>query len=33
MPQNGPEQEKGLTDSVSYRQATFMGIDQYSIKS
>lgn len=32
MPQNGPEQEKGLTYSVSYRQAAFIGIDQYSIK-
>ena len=25
MPQNGPEQEKGLTYSISYRQATFIG--------
>jgi hypothetical protein len=32
MPQNGPEQEKGLTYSVSYRQATFIAVDEYSIK-
>jgi hypothetical protein len=32
MPQNGPEQEKGLTYSVSYRQATFIALDEYSIK-
>ena len=32
MPQNGPEQEKGLSYSVSHRQATFIAIDQYSIK-
>lgn len=32
MPQNGPEQEKGLTYSVKYRQATFIAVDQYSIK-
>ena len=32
MPQNGPEQEKGLTYRVSHRQATFIALDQYSIK-
>lgn len=32
MPQNGPEQEKGLTYSVTYRKATFIGLDEYSIK-
>ena len=32
MPQNGPEQEKGLTYSVSNRQATFIAVDEYSIK-
>jgi hypothetical protein len=32
MPQNGPEQEKGLTYSISHRQAAFIAVDQYSIK-
>ncbi len=32
MPQNGPEQEKGLTYSVSYRKASFFAVDEYSIK-
>lgn len=32
MPQNGPEREKGLTYMVSYRQATFIALDEYSIK-
>jgi hypothetical protein len=32
MPQNGPEQEKGLTYSASYKQATFIAVDEYSIK-
>ncbi len=32
MPQNGPEKEKGLTYSVSYRQAVFIALDEYSIK-
>lgn len=32
MPQNGPEQEKGLTYSVSYKQAAFIAVDEYSIK-
>ncbi len=32
MPQNGPEEEKGLTYSVSCKQATFIALDQYSIK-
>jgi hypothetical protein len=32
MPQNGPEQEKGLTYSVQHSQATFIAVDEYSIK-
>jgi hypothetical protein len=32
MPQTGPEQEEGLTYSISYKQATFIGLDEYSIK-
>jgi hypothetical protein len=32
MPQNGPELEKGLTYGVFYRQATFIALDEYSIK-
>lgn len=32
MPQNGPQQEKGLSYSFSYRQATFFAVDEYSIK-
>jgi hypothetical protein len=32
MPQNGPLQEKGLTYSVSYQQATFIAVDEYSIR-
>jgi hypothetical protein len=32
MPQNGPEQEKGLTYYFSHRQATFFALDEYSVK-
>lgn len=32
MPQNGPQQEKGLSFTVSHRQATFFALDEYSIK-
>jgi hypothetical protein len=32
MPQNGPKQEMGLTYSVQYKQATFIAVDEYSIK-
>ena len=32
MPQNGPEQEKGLSYRVSYKQATFIALDEYSVK-
>lgn len=32
MPQNGPDQEIGLTYSVKHRKATFIGLDEYSIK-
>jgi predicted phosphodiesterase len=32
MPQNGPEQEKGLSYFVSHRQVNFFAVDEYSIK-
>ncbi len=32
MPQNGPEKEKGLTYSFTYRRASFFALDEYSIK-
>jgi predicted phosphodiesterase len=32
MPQNGPEQEKGLSYSISHRQVSFFAVDEYSIK-
>jgi len=32
MPQNGPEKERGLTYTVQYDQATFIALDEYSIK-
>lgn len=32
MPQNGPPREMGLTYTVSYRQATFIAVDEYSIR-
>lgn len=32
MPQNGPEQEKGLSYYFSHRQANFFAVDEYSVK-
>jgi predicted phosphodiesterase len=32
MPQNGPEKGKGLTYSFTHNQATFIALDEYSIK-
>jgi hypothetical protein len=32
MPQTGPAQEMGLTYSIAYKQAAFIGLDEYSIK-
>lgn len=32
MPTNGPKKEKGLTYSVKHNQATFIALDEYSIK-